>query len=309
MDGVELEDALKGVRSPAIRPALRRCLDSGCPANVGLMQLLMAAHTEGEARQALEGIRTALENSGSKAAARARQVVDLWDRIPAAYATIKSVMAAEPATQLASSANTIDQIARTFDCAAHASPEASVALYALGSPELFAQTSSEVMGRLRDWGLLAADSVVLDLGCGIGRLLECLASEVRLVLGVDISMRMLAAARRRCGGRPDVGLIRSSGYDLAAVASGSIDLVCASDSFPYLVPLGPAVVKQLFFEATRVLKPGGSLIVLNFSYRGDICRDRADIVQLAADCGLAIKRNGTFEFTLWDASTFHLVTP
>src|SRR5688572_27932093 len=59
--------------------------------------------------------------------------------------------------------------AAAFDRAACASPEGSVALYALGNPELLKAATEEVVVWLRDWGLIGRERHVLDLGCGIGR--------------------------------------------------------------------------------------------------------------------------------------------
>jgi len=55
-----------------------------------------------------------------------------------------------------------------------------------------------------------------------------------------------------------------------------------------------------------VLKPGGSLLILNFSYRGDPELDRADVAHLAAANQFEICRNGTREFALWDGLAFLL---
>ncbi len=54
-------------------------------------------------------------------------------------------------------------------------------------------------------------SVVLDLGCGTGRLGELLAARCRVV-GVDVSAHMLAAARRRLRG--SVRLVQGSAFRL-----------------------------------------------------------------------------------------------
>ena len=47
----------------------------------------------------------------------------------------------------------------------------------------------------RHW--LAADTTLVDLGCGTGLLAAAAASEARRVVGVDVSPAMLAVARRR----------------------------------------------------------------------------------------------------------------
>ena len=52
--------------------------------------------------------------------------------------------------------------------------------------------------------------------------------------------------------------------------------------------------------------PGGALVILNYSYRGDLERDRTDVANLAARHGFIAERNGTRDFALWDAATFLL---
>jgi hypothetical protein len=54
-----------------------------------------------------------------------------------------------------------------------------------------------------------------------------------------------------------------------------------------------------------VLRPGGTLLILNFSYRGTPA-DRHDLPDIAAACGFGMLRNGTREFVLWDGNIFWL---
>ena len=58
-----------------------------------------------------------------------------------------------------------------------------------------------------------------------------------------------------------------------------------------------------------MLYPGGALAIFNYSYRGDLDADRRDFATLAAAYSLAIERNGTRDFTLWDGTTFLLRSP
>jgi hypothetical protein len=59
----------------------------------------------------------------------------------------------------------------------------------------------------------------------------------------------------------------------------------------------------------RCLAPGGDLVIFNFSYRGDLARDRGDVLALATQNGLAIRRNGTSDLRTWDGMVFHLSKP
>jgi SAM-dependent methyltransferase len=194
--------------------------------------------------------------------------------------------------------------ARLFDWSVQQSEEASVALYSLGNPALLAAATAEVVALLEAWHLLGPDRRVLQIGCGIGRIEQALASRVAEAHGIDVSARMIDAARRRCAGLPNVHLHHTDGRDLARFPAGSFDLVYAVDSFPYLVQAGSALVERHFADAARVLVPGGALAILGFSYRDDLSRDRADV--RAAAGALSIERDGERPFTLWDAAAWLL---
>ena len=72
----------------------------------------------------------------------------------------------------------------------------------------------------------------------------------------------------------NVRIVETSGKDLRRFDDEQFDLVYAVDSFPYLVQSGTDLVVTHFTEAARVLRPRGSFIILNFSYRGDPEVDR-----------------------------------
>jgi PAS domain S-box-containing protein len=59
-------------------------------------------------------------------------------------------------------------------------------------------------------------------------------------------------------------------------------------------------------EEARVLRPGGTLAIFNFSYRGDLEADRADAARLARLAGFQVLRHGTRDLRLWDGAAFHL---
>lgn len=73
------------------------------------------------------------------------------------------------------------------------------------------------------------------------------------------------------------------------------------DSFPYLVRAG--VLDAQLSEIARMLRPGGDLLVFNWSYRGD---EAADAAEAAGAAGFTCLRSGERPFSIWDASGFHL---
>ena len=172
--------------------------------------------------------------------------------------------------------------------------------------DLLADSTAEIVELLDHWGLLDPDSVVLDVGCGVGRLDAALASRVASVTGVDISQAMLAEACLRCRDLPNVRFLLSSGRDLEGVASESVDLVLLVDTLPYLILSGFALAARLCAESARVLAPGGSLLSLNATYVGDADADLAELVQLADGARLEFHRADWRPLRSWDAPAFQL---
>jgi SAM-dependent methyltransferase len=232
----------------------------------------------------------ALLASGSVAAARARleaagegEAALLLARHPEADRIIAALPNHDAATDPAA-------LARVFDRLVAASPEAAVALYSLGDPELLDAATAEVVVLLEAWGLTAPGRRVLELGCGIGRFLARTGA-----IGVDISPAMLAEARRRL---PSAALVRSSGREIP-FADKSLDAILAVDAFPYIVQAGLAAAHLA--EAARVLRPGGELVILNYAYGSE-----AELPTLAAAQGFAVAVAGIRPFRRWDASAWRL---
>ncbi len=132
-------------------------------------------------------------------------------------------------------ARSLAAIRAAYDRAVAHSPEAAVAAYSLGCPDLLAEATAEVVTWLRsEVPVRGAD--VLDLGCGIGRMSAALEGEAARVTGADLSFAMLSEARRRLG--HGAGLVQTgAGLPFAA---GAFDVVLAVDSFPYVVLAGEA---------------------------------------------------------------------
>ena len=293
---------------PRFHAALARCAGGEVPANVALMQLHADATSAVEIESVLAAAASACAACAPADAARLRAALALAREHPQAFATVRAVLdGVEHGGDAASPEDGVARWAAVFDDAVRRSPEASVALYALGDPALLRAVTDDVVSFLRRERLLGSDRDVLDIGCGIGRLESAIAAEVRSVVGIDVSREMVAAARERCGGLANVTLLTSTGRDLSLFADASFDLVVAVDSFPYIVQSGAALAETHVREAARVLRPGGRMLILNFSYRGDADADRADVARLARRFGLGVVRNGSRELALWDALAFDLV--
>jgi SAM-dependent methyltransferase len=276
------------------------------PPNVALVHIAMGARDAADVEAILRDAEAHLAAKDSVAARRIRRALELWRRNPDAFATISRILKIVGRTEDQTGVDSVEQWTAIFDRAAAVSPEASVALYSLGNPDLLRAATDEVVDWMKAWALMGSTSRVLEIGCGIGRFARALAPYVHFLAGIDISSRMLQIARARCAALGNVGFVLSSGKDLSAFSGESFDLVYAVDAFPYLVHPDPNLAERHFHEARRVLKPGGRFLVLNYSYRGDLARDRADVERLASAADLTVVRNGIEDFLLWDGASFLL---
>lgn len=280
---------------PGADPAvLARWRDGEISAEIALVRLLLATPDPDRLRAAL-------------AAAGADALAARLDANRAGIDRIVEIIRSE-----AESTGEGDAIARwrgLFDRFARIDPEAGVALYSLGSKAILAAATDEIVALLRRLGVLDPGGRVLEIGTGAGRVALALAPSVAEVTGIDISEAMIEEARRRGAGVANARFLVTDGRGLARFADAAAELVLAVDCFPYIIEAGEAVLDAHFREAARVLAPGGDLLILNFSYRGDLSRDRADAARLAAAAGLDALGLGTGDLALWDGLTFHFRKP
>jgi ArsR family transcriptional regulator len=103
---------------------------------------------------------------------------------------------------------------------------------------------------------------LLDIGTGTGRVLELLAPRVAQGLGVDASKAMLALARARLGraGLTQCAVRLADMYRLP-LADATFDIAVLQMVLHYAED--PAGVLS---EAVRVLRPGGTLIVIDLAH-------------------------------------------
>jgi SAM-dependent methyltransferase len=182
-------------------------------------------------------------------------------------------------------------------------------LYPVGNPDRLERATREIVEQLERWEVVGPEKTVLQIGCGIGRFEMALAPKVREVYGIDVSAEMIKVAERRCETLPNVFLARTSGHDLSLFGDAMFDLVYAVDSFPYIVQAGPALVARHFAEAWRVLKPGGSFVILNFSYGSDAGADGAEVRRLAAAHGFEVVADGVRPSRVWGGAGWRMRKP
>lgn len=205
-----------------------------------------------------------------------------------------------------SSDESVAAIAAMFDRAVALSPAASVAAYSLGDDALLAATTQELIDWLFLEDLAPPHVDALDIGCGIGRVAGALAPHVRSVLGLDVSAGMIDEARRRFD-LPNLRFAQTDGRPLHDHPSSRVDLVLFVDSMPYLVQAG--IAHEHICATSRLLRPGGALVILNLSYRGNEALDDADARVWAADNKLVLTQCGERPFRLWDATAYVMRAP
>jgi SAM-dependent methyltransferase len=287
---------------------LRRCAGGELSPAVALVRLLIAYRDLDRLRAALAKLNQAASQPDLQRAIERMQ--GLLEGRSESSALVLHMLEQESA--LARSDGEADEVGRCrrlFDRLVGMNAEASVAFYPLGDAGLLDRATCEVVELLGQLAVLGPERHVLDIGCGIGRFERALADRVATITGIDISPRMLEAARQRCAGLANVRLIETSGRDLAPLADGSFDAVLAIDAMPYVWRAGAALVARHFAEVARVLRADGDFVILNLSYRGDLELDREDIGRPADAAGLRVLRNGTMDLRLWDGVTFHLRKP
>ena len=103
--------------------------------------------------------------------------------------------------------------------------------------------------------LAPAQPVVLEIGCGIGRVLQHLADGCREVHGIDISREMVDRGAQRLAHLPNVHFHHGNGYDLGVFEDQRFDLVFSAFVFQHMPK---TIAFNYMLEAARVLKPDGT---------------------------------------------------
>ena len=129
--------------------------------------------------------------------------------------------------------------------------------YRGGGRERFWSGGEEVVSRMLDTlGVeLEPTDVVVDIGCGIGRLTRALAARAAEVLALDVSSEMLSRAQQLNAHLANVRWLHGDGTTLAPVADSSVDACFSHVVFNHIPD--PAITLGYVREMGRVLRPGG----------------------------------------------------
>jgi ubiquinone/menaquinone biosynthesis C-methylase UbiE len=96
---------------------------------------------------------------------------------------------------------------------------------------------------------------LLDVGCGTGAAVRAAAEVVERAVGVDLSPKMLAEARERAAGLPDVDFVEGDSEDLPFGDREFTAVLCTTSLHHY--PRPEAAIREI----ARVLAPGGRVVI------------------------------------------------
>ena len=125
--------------------------------------------------------------------------------------------------------------------------------------------------KMTDWALdqvtIPKNATLLDVGCGGGRTIQRLAALAPdgEVVGLDNSATSVATSRETNAKEIQAGRVRIEQGSVAAMPfpDGTFDIVTAVETHYYWPDL-PANVREIF----RVLKPGGTFLLIAETYKG-----------------------------------------
>lgn len=120
--------------------------------------------------------------------------------------------------------------------------------------EQLAASAQSTLGVLERLVGLSKDDVVLEIGCGIGRVGSVVAPRCRRWIGTDVSPNMLGHAAARLAHHANIQLVELSTIGLTEIPDESMDLVYSTVVFMHLYEWDRY---RYVREARRVLKPGG----------------------------------------------------
>lgn len=150
------------------------------------------------------------------------------------------------------------EMARDWDERARVNARYFVSADHWQTEEEFYRSGERILGERLLKGIeLSPHAVTLEIGCGVGRLLQPMGRRVRRAIGVDVSPEMVRRAGGAVAAVPSVEVTLGDGRTLAGIADGSVDLCYSYVVFQHLPDI--AILTSYLCEAFRVLVPGGLL--------------------------------------------------
>jgi ubiquinone/menaquinone biosynthesis C-methylase UbiE len=127
---------------------------------------------------------------------------------------------------------------------------------------------------------ISAEDLVLDLGCGYGRIIPQLAQKAKFVVGIDTSCTSLVMGKKMLTGISNFQLAQMNAINLG-FSENSFDVVICIQNGISAFHVDP---KELVRESIRVAKPGGTVLFSTYSVK--YWNHRLHWFQLQAEAGL-----------------------
>ncbi|HJU89469.1 MAG TPA: class I SAM-dependent methyltransferase [Gemmatimonadaceae bacterium] len=127
----------------------------------------------------------------------------------------------------------------------------------------------------------------LDVGCGTGAVSRALSAQSRTVVGIDVSTETLALARRRTPRNAPVHFMLADAHSLP-FSDSSFDCIVSVATLHHLE------AQHALAEWVRVLRPGGSLLVIDVLERPGLRHLPTNVVAWLAKQASNLARSGSF---------------
>jgi 2-polyprenyl-6-hydroxyphenyl methylase/3-demethylubiquinone-9 3-methyltransferase len=127
---------------------------------------------------------------------------------------------------------------------------------------------------------ISPSDLVLELGCGYGRVLEKLAGKAKLAVGIDTSEASLRVASKNFESVRNIRLLQMNAAMLAFVDKAFDLVVCVQNGISAF-HLDP---RSWMSESIRVTKPGGRALIS--SYSAKFWKDRLEWFRIQSEHGL-----------------------
>ena len=136
---------------------------------------------------------------------------------------------------------------------------------------------------------------VLEIGCGIGRILIPMRKIFGNVTGIDISSEMVQLGQKYVSDIPNCSIVENNGTDLAEFSDNSFDFCYSFIVFQHIPE--KQIVENYIKEVSRILKPS---CLFRFQVRGTISTKPNEIttwdgVQFTSDEIHKISKDHNFE--------------
>jgi ubiquinone/menaquinone biosynthesis C-methylase UbiE len=127
---------------------------------------------------------------------------------------------------------------------------------------------SQTLTFLKTWASVPPWAAVLDIGCGTGEFERLVLSEhpEQRMVGIDLSAKMLEIARQKCQAYPNITFCAASASALP-FPDHTFDMIVSASALHYFDQ--PELSLR---EMRRVLKPGGSVVIIDWCKDYLLCR-------------------------------------